>query len=69
MFSSGDRVVHGESTGQYDEPDWGPLLELTPDRIDEFAYLWSGEICEEDPGYREAGPQHMLKEVLRQRTD
>jgi hypothetical protein len=32
-----------------------------------FVYLWSGEICDEDPGYREVDPQRILKEVLRHR--
>jgi len=75
MFFTSDRVVHGKTTGQYDEPEWAPLLELTPDHIDEFmwmrafVYLWSGEECEEDPGYREVDPRRMLKEVLRRRTE
>ncbi len=104
MFFTSDRVVHGETTGQYDKPEWAPLLELTPDHIDEFmwmfeveldsglrlhaykhietrkylhldkegrafVYLWSGEECEEDPGYREVDPRRMLKEVLRRRTE
>jgi hypothetical protein len=42
MLFTSDRVVHGKSTGQYDKPEWGPLLELAPDHIDEF--MWMCEI-------------------------
>jgi hypothetical protein len=104
MFFTSDRVVRGNLTHQYDNPEWAPLLELAPDHIDDFmwmsevelesglrlhiykhietrknlhldkegrafVYLWSGEIGDEDPGYREVDPQRMLEEVLRQRTE
>jgi hypothetical protein len=42
MFFTSDRVVHGESTGQYEKPEWGPLLELAPDHIEDF--MWMCEI-------------------------
>lgn len=102
MLFTSDRVVYGESTGQR-EPEWAPLLDLAPDHIDDFmwmfevelesglrlhaykhietrkylhldkegrafAYLWTGEACDDDPGYREVDPRRMLKEVLRQRA-
>lgn len=42
MLFTSDRIVHGSPTRQYDNPEWGPLLELTPDHIDEF--MWMCEI-------------------------
>ena len=42
MFFTSDRIVRGEPTHQYDSPEWGPLLELAPDHIDEF--MWMSEI-------------------------
>lgn len=103
MFFTSDRVVRGESTDQHEKPEWAPLLELAPEHIDEFmwmfevelesglrlhvykhietrkslhldtegrafVYLWSGECCDGDPGYREVDPQSILREVLRHRA-
>lgn len=43
MFTS-DRVVHGKTTGQHDEPEWAPLVELTPDHVDEFMWMFEVEL-------------------------
>jgi hypothetical protein len=61
MLFTSDRIVRGSLTHQYDEPEWDPC----------FVYLWPDEIRDEDePGtYREVDPQHILKEVLRQRGE
>ena len=42
MLFTSDRIVRGNLTHQYDEPEWGPLLELAPDHIDEF--MWMSEV-------------------------
>lgn len=39
MFTS-DRIVRGEMTAQYDTPNWDPLLELAPDHIDDFMWMF-----------------------------
>jgi hypothetical protein len=44
MFFISDRVVHGEMTKQCDEPEWAPLLELTPGHIDEFMWMFEVEL-------------------------
>ena len=43
MFTS-DRIVRGEMTGQYDKPEWGPLLELAPDHVDDFMWMFEVEL-------------------------
>jgi hypothetical protein len=43
MFTS-DRIVRGEMTSQYDKPEWGPLLELAPDHIDDFMWMFEVEL-------------------------
>jgi hypothetical protein len=35
MFLTGDRIVRGHATRQYDKPEWAPLLELAADHIDD----------------------------------
>jgi hypothetical protein len=42
MLFTSDRIVRGKLTHQFDEPEWGPLLELAPDHIDEF--MWMAEV-------------------------
>lgn len=41
MFTN-DRIVHGESTRNFDAPNWDPLLELAPGHIDDF--MWMCEV-------------------------
>lgn len=43
MFIS-DRIVRGEMTKQYDSPVWEPLLELAPDDIDDFMWMFEVEL-------------------------
>ena len=44
MFFTSDRIVRGRSTGQYDKPDWDPLLELAADHIDYFMWMFEVEL-------------------------
>jgi hypothetical protein len=44
MFFTSDRIVRGVMTGQYDKPDWEPLLELAPDHVDEFMWMFEVEL-------------------------
>ncbi len=59
MLFTSDRIVRGNSTHQYDKPEWAPLLELAPDHIDDF----------EPDSYREVDPQRILREVLPRRGE
>jgi hypothetical protein len=43
MFTS-DRTVRGEMTGQYETPNWDPLLELAPDHIDDFMWMFEVQL-------------------------
>ncbi len=43
MFIS-DRIVRGEMTAQYDSPNWDPLLELAPDHIDDFMWMFEVQL-------------------------
>jgi hypothetical protein len=44
MLFTSDRVVRGNSTPQYDKPEWGPLLELAPAHIDDFMWMFEVEL-------------------------
>jgi hypothetical protein len=39
MFVS-DRIVRGESTRNWENPNWEPLLELAPEHIDDFMWMF-----------------------------
>lgn len=43
MFTS-DRTVRGLTTDQYDTPNWDPLLELAPDHIDDFMWMFEVQL-------------------------
>lgn len=44
MFFTSDRIVRGDMTRQYDKPEWGPLLDLAPDDIDDFMWMFEVEL-------------------------
>jgi hypothetical protein len=44
MFFTSDRTVRGHMTRQYDKPEWGPLLELSVDHIDDFMWMFEVEL-------------------------
>ena len=44
MLFTSDRIVHGHSTHQYDKPEWGPLLELAAEHIDDFMWMFEVEL-------------------------
>ena len=44
MLFTSDRIVRGHMTRQYDKPEWGPLLELAPDHIDDFMWMFEVEL-------------------------
>ena len=54
MFRS-ERIVRGETTENFTEPNWQPLLELAPEHIDDF--MWMGEI-ELESGLKLHGYKH-----------
>jgi len=43
MFTS-DRIVRGRRTNQYDTPNWEPLLELAPDHVEGFMWMFEVEL-------------------------
>jgi hypothetical protein len=43
MFIS-DRIVRGEMTGNYETPNWDPLLELAREDIDDFMWMFEVEL-------------------------
>lgn len=61
MLFTSDRIVRGTLTHQYDKPEWGPLLELAPDHIDDF--MWMSEI-ELESGLR----LHIYKHIETRKT-
>jgi hypothetical protein len=73
MFFTSDRIVRGTSTRKY-EPGWEPLLELAPEHIDEFMWMFEVEL---ESGLRLHAYKHIetrkylhiLKEVLRRRGE
>jgi hypothetical protein len=44
MFFTGDRIVRGDMTHRYVKPEWGPLLDLAPDHIDDFMWMFEVEL-------------------------
>jgi hypothetical protein len=44
MLFTSDRTVRGEMTSQYDKPDWEPLLDLSPEHVDEFMWMFEVEL-------------------------
>jgi hypothetical protein len=44
MFFISDRIVRGDMTSQYDKPEWGPLLDLAPDHVDDFMWMFEVEL-------------------------
>jgi hypothetical protein len=44
MFFTSERIVRGEMTHQYDKPEWAPLLDLAPDHIDDFMWMFEVEL-------------------------
>jgi len=44
MIFTSDRTVRGVMTSQYDEPEWGPLLELAAEHVDEFMWMFEVEL-------------------------
>jgi hypothetical protein len=44
MFFTSDRIVRGKMTVQYDRPEWGPLLDLAPDHVEDFMWMFEVEL-------------------------
>jgi hypothetical protein len=44
MFFTSDRVVRGNTTSQYEKPEWAPLLELAAEHIDDFMWMFEVEL-------------------------
>lgn len=44
MLFTSDRIVRGVTTSQYDKAEWAPLLELAPDHIDDFMWMFEVEL-------------------------
>lgn len=44
MLFTSDRIVRGNTTEQYDKPEWGPLLELAAEHIDDFMWMFEIEL-------------------------
>ena len=44
MFFTSDRIVRGHMTRQSDKPEWGPFLELAPDHVDDFMWMFEVEL-------------------------
>jgi hypothetical protein len=44
MLFTSDRIVRGHMTRQYDKPEWGPLLDLAADHIDDFMWMFEVEL-------------------------
>jgi hypothetical protein len=38
------RPIQGRMTRNYKHPDWGPLVELAPDHVDEFMWMFEVEL-------------------------
>lgn len=44
MFFLSDRVVRGDTTKNFDDPKWEPLLELAPDHVEDFMWMFEVEL-------------------------
>ena len=44
MFFTSDRVVRGDPRPASTTPEWEPLLELAPDHIDDFMWMFEVEL-------------------------
>jgi hypothetical protein len=38
------RPIQGRMTRNYKHPDWGPLVQLAPDHVDEFMWMFEVEL-------------------------
>lgn len=38
------RPIHGRMTRNFEHPDWGPLVELAPEHVDDFMWMFEAEL-------------------------
>lgn len=38
------RPIKGRMTGDWERPDWAPLIELAPDHVDEFMWMFEAQL-------------------------